>query len=566
MKSRKVLSFLLALVLILGMSTTPAFAAWPSFQNDSINNGVTTTQPDITSPAVPTQVQPQYRGDLFVGIDAPPVMNGGRAYTLYNGGETCIGNGGARLSAVDVTTAAEVWNIQLDGDADNVFQLSTSYLDTANNNIYAGVTYYQNQLASTDVTGWEDSSNVPLTEFSFPANTTTTIHYDNLVISSDYWEPQLVTDINFNPVPSFPDPVLTAQVTLDDGTNTYSFPTSTYFGGNWTMFNSGGPMIPAGTYTLTVSITTLPDIHLYACNFEFITSYWRFYRAAGVNTSTPPAVTLLESGYGQANTPIYRNGTDDYLYFGIYEGDRSYYQYQLSTGTLTQFKPTGGDDFYWAGALAVTVGGTPSIAFGSDSGTVYARPVGGTFGSAADVSINLVTDGGVATAGAIRSTLCLSGTFAYFTSQGTVGNNGRLWRVDASGNLSNVTLAGRSVSTPVVSANGFIYVGSEGGVQVVPVSTFANPVTVFSGGPVTASPIVYSISTGSMPSRIDYIFFTTNAFPNGTAYCYSRAAVAGTITQVWSAAAMSSALQGFAADGGYLIYGDDSNRLYVFAP
>lgn len=50
MKSRKGLSILLAFVLVLAMSATSAFAAWPSFQNDADNNGIIDVQPAITTP------------------------------------------------------------------------------------------------------------------------------------------------------------------------------------------------------------------------------------------------------------------------------------------------------------------------------------------------------------------------------------------------------------------------------------------------------------------------------------------------------------------------------------
>jgi hypothetical protein len=86
------------------------------------------------------------------------------------------------------------------------------------------------------------------------------------------------------------------------------------------------------------------------------------------------------------------------------------------------------------------------------------------------------------------------------------------------------------------------------------------PVGGGNGDPVQASPIVWS----DTDDEIDYIYFTTNS-ANGKGYAYSYT-VGGSAAALWNAGGTSNnpyAVQGFASDGGYLIYGDDGNYLYI---
>jgi hypothetical protein len=164
-----------------------------------------------------------------------------------------------------------------------------------------------------------------------------------------------------------------------------------------------------------------------------------------------------------------------------------------------------------------------------------------------------------------------------------------LWRIatsslTTSGTLSNpILLQGASTSTPVISNNEYVYLSwyksdsafsNYGGIVAVPVNNFSQNalVNVYGAGgtgePVQSSPIVYSV--GGLPAnRTDYIYFTTNSL-NGAGYAYSFATYTGSATPLWSAGGTLSpapnqhyALQGFASDNGYLIYGDDSAGLYI---
>jgi hypothetical protein len=554
--SKKTFAVLLALVLAFA-TTTSAFAAWSSFQKNNNNNGTldSSPTPPITSSITETQISLPNNSSLYAGVDNTPVVNGSRAYTLYNGGYTGS-TGGARIAAVDTSgTPSLIWNYQLDSRANNVSQLSTPYLSTSSpQTLYAAVTYYNNDLGGTGVSGWEDSSGNPLGSFSFPVGTTD-IHYDGLVIPSDFWEPQVSTDI------SSATATLSGNVTLTDGTNTYTFGTNSYWGsGDFTLYNLSGTMIPAGTYTLTVSITT--DTALSATSFQFLTSRWNLYSLSDVSTNTVGSLTKtsLASGYGQVNSQI--DSISSNLYFGIYEGDRSYYQYALGTGTLTSFTPSGGDDFYWAGSARATVSGTDYVVFGSKTNTVYVRPIGSTFGSATGNSFTIS-----GTSGEIRSCIVSAGSYLYYTTTG-----GQLCRVTRSTILGTPTTAYRtlsysSTSTPVVSSNGYIYVGSSNGfsagaVQALDASNFASGTlnTVYSGNPVQASVISWSNTS----SGVDYLYFTTNS-SSGSGYCYSFDIGTTTAAQIWQSSTGTYTLQGFAADSGRLVFGNDNNTLFVIS-
>jgi Tol biopolymer transport system component len=180
------------------------------------------------------------------------------------------------------------------------------------------------------------------------------------------------------------------------------------------------------------------------------------------------------------------------------------------------------------------------------------------------------------TVGDVRSSISTDGTSLYFTSKGS-GANGYLWMATKASStspptVSSVQLLGTSTSTPTISANNRIYVGyyigsDDGGVQVFnkslsPMGTFAP------GAPVQCSPIVYSISTGSILNQRDYIYFTTNT-ENGAGFGYIYAMSTGATAMLWNAAGTSSnpyALQGFSAENGYLAYGDDGDYLYIVKP
>jgi hypothetical protein len=324
---------------------------------------------------------------------------------------------------------------------------------------------------------------------------------------------------------------------------------------------------------------------------------WEMYGVSSPTTS--PVIEPIRQGKWQANTPItaYTPSGEVYLYFGTWSyddnadyegiGDGAYYQYTVKSNDLKMFVPPVSDDFYGAGAAVVTGSdGKPYVVFGSDGyggnpGNVYVRPVGEDFADNAYgkvISMNALFPDDK-----IRSSMAYDTTSQalYFTSrvaesQPSPGTyTGHLWKLPVSSLLTTsslstyVGLSGASTSTPVISENGYVYVGTYSGftsgtVEAFPVSNFVTgaKVPIYSGDPVQASPIVYTDQESTFD---DYIYFTTNS-GSGKGYCYSYGGTGTTPQSRWSAGGTSGnryAEQGFASDNGYLVYGDDSNTLYI---
>ena len=303
--------------------------------------------------------------------------------------------------------------------------------------------------------------------------------------------------------------------------------------------------------------------------------HWRLYSISGALTSTPTKSSVLASGDGQINTHI--NAIGNYLFFGGYGGEHAYYQYGPINGTasLKKFIPSTQEDFYYAGASKVNEDSTSYVVFGSESGKIYVRPVGATFGTATGSTINLAAS--QPDCGPIRSSISVVGSTWYLTSKGS-GSNGYLWRITdgttSSPTLVSLALSNNSTSTPVVSSNNYVYFGcysgfTSGNVYAVPTSFTGSttPISIYSGDPVQCSPIVYSSVTE------DYVYFTTNS-ATGAGYCYKWDTddASAPKTKVWEREGTGTgyekaALQGFAAsDSGtsaYLVYGDDGNHLYI---
>ncbi|MDR1588946.1 MAG: hypothetical protein LBS51_02000 [Oscillospiraceae bacterium] len=476
---RNILSISLAIALVLALTVT-ALAAWPSFQGHVDNNGRIATQPPITTPTT-TAIQMEYNNTEGIGVGASPVIDGGDAYTLYNGRKD-----GARLQStkLSATPPSTRWNIVVDATATNVPQISTPYLDITNDILYVGVT------------GIDSNGDY-------------------------YWQLYTVTNLSSNP------------------------PIAERVPG---AFGSG-----------------------------------RFGTPITAATDTNPA----------------------HLYFGTFTGTwaGAYYQYKVSTGALVTFKPSGtkGDDFYLAGAAFVAITDpeddnttTDYVVFGSEHPYLYVRPVSDFGNPAVGNAVTLVNP--VKNPGSVRSSIVnykqteagVEVKYVLFTSGGS--STGILWQIavdnllqPTSGNYTITCGEMNSIattSTPVISSNGYIYIGGYNGDGTgaiwayTPGNATTNPTSVngvqyypeplFDTGEVHSSVVVWSISTGPAIGRRDYIYFTANA-TTGTGYCYSYAPSSGTVTPVWSDAGNGPALQGFASDAGYLVYGDDSNTLRVIS-
>ncbi|MDR2360296.1 MAG: hypothetical protein LBD85_03310 [Oscillospiraceae bacterium] len=598
--NKKLWAGAVALLLVAALTAT-ALAAWPSFQNDTNNNGQIPTSPaaPISTPTVTTIALPTNnpRSDVYSGIDAETITNGNIAYTLYNSGDAPVTStsGGARIYAIDLSSKNPLWSpapaVELfdsnasspvDYHADNVSQLSTPYYDTANNVIYAAKTYYSDIAPWGSLTEWVDSSGKPLpSTYTFNAGTNT-IYYTvkpGIDIPADFWVPQVVTDISSDKAKISGNVVLTgASTTINFGPSTY------YNSGNFVLYNNNGSIVPSGQYTIALSITT--DMSVDISSVKFLVSGWAVYKLTNVTAATP-AVTRIETGWGQANTPI-KFDSSGRIYWGIYEGSRSYYQYDTAVGKLKVFTPgVGGrsDDFYGPGVVIATVGNADYAVFGGDRGNTYVRDVG-----------NFDTRGtqfplyGVGVGDRIRSSVTLDNSrgYAYFTSYNSANASGNLWQVLISdlassqpASLKSTKLTNASTSTPVVSpTTDYIYVGtyrgfSEGTVEAYPYNNFIDtakqqlyPQPGRTGLPVQSSVMVMSFG---YPLTRDYVYFTTNASNGGgNAAALFQTSTQVSTTDLWSAGgtgANNYALQGFSWEDigstAYIVYGDDSNNLYI---
>lgn len=297
-------------------------------------------------------------------------------------------------------------------------------------------------------------------------------------------------------------------------------------------------------------------------------NFWQAFKITNIDTSEPTVAELNAHGYGQASTPLTfqknlanENGK---LYFGIYDGDRAYYQYDTEHNTAKVFTPAGNDQFYNAGAV-VHAG---KVYFGSESGNVYIQRVD-YFNETGNVV--QVADG------AIRSSIALeistdSAAYGYFTSL-----NGKLWKVALSGNtvspiaglsLGTEAAAAHSTATPTISC-GNVYVTTYGSnpttwatigtVKRVPknftsTTTLTDDNTIYDGDGVQCSPVVYN------EEEVDYIYFTTNVI-GGTGYCYYF--FEDTADKTWEAAGGNYSLQGFAVGSNFMVFGNDGNKIII---
>jgi hypothetical protein len=375
------------------------------------------------------------------------------------------------------------------------------------------------------------------------------------------------------------------SITLSSATQVYNLVpyTSTGTYGS-TYYTYNGVEIPADAYSITLNVSA-GTAAVTATSITLGRYDWNLF---SVNTTQdPPTKISLVSGEGQANTPISYDGSGN-IYWGVWGGTHTYYQYNTSTQALAQFKPTvtgtasGFDDFYNTGAAIIApTGSTQYVVFGSDSGTVYIRPTGSTFATATGNSFQIPS-----AAGMIRSSVAAKGSYVYFTSRiadsTTSTYTGRLYRADASSiipgqtpSYTYVPLSYASTSTPVISDNNYVYVGTYNGftsgtVEAILYSNIAPSATMVpiypesgTGAPVQSSPIVWSDATD------DYVYFTTNS-SSGAGYCYYIDTTASPLSasEEWTAPNTSGnnySLQGMAYSdiGGYVVWGDDGNNLYI---
>ncbi len=606
-KVSKTLAIVLCLAMILSLT---ALASWTQFGGSSTHNGrITDAAPPITASPAPTidtaNLNPGGSGG-WDGVDSVPVMRTATvnsqtvtyAYVLYDSR-----NDGAHLLKYDCTNLTVKWDKKVGGSTG--FQLSTPLLLTdgttseTNDVIYLGAS---NALKNSgvDYEGGIIDANDTFTETFNNLELTTASNRVAVGIYLGQTSVQNQGTINTTGTATITLGNKTVNLTLSkttSGTTTYKmFEEPVYSNGSLVAYNyyyyiNHNLTDSVGTgKTLSVSVTLNADAEV-----EYIELYGAtsaVQKVTGLNNNEPTNATIQNASNvdisipGQINTPI--TGTGDYIFFGTYSGTTGgvYYQYDTVNKTLKSWDPAN-SNFYWAGAYT---DGT-NVVFGSDNGYLFCTAVGANFGASGyshEYSLN--TLGNISDAGNVRSTICyydstndnVDNGDIYFTSQGGSGTS-YIWKVDFT-HITNLTSSyiwhrqlsgGSSTSTPAISANGYIYVGTYGnnsdysnnGVRAIPLSNFtsgsikniASGTGSGSSGTrfaVQSSVIVYTPANSST----DYVFFTVND-SNGAGYCYSFNGTTG--TQIWKTPNATYALQGMAACNGYLVFGNDADTLYI---
>lgn len=594
--NKKLLALLLSVVMMFSLSVT-AFASWNQFQKDSSHSGKVTggllpTSTPSTSTSFALRCADSWVDNAGLpGVDATPVIVGDTAYVLYNSGANSDNNGGVRVASIALgSSPSETWSVKLGSDlnTDNIQQLATPYFEGNSSTLFAPVTYNKDIIAGKTITVSEGASISADGILSLPGNTETEVTISSVVVEAPTKSLYFATGITMAAGKSISGSV---TFTKADGTS-QSFGTSTgYEGYEFCLYNNTGVEIEAGTYTVTIMLS--PGS---ACEgttkLRSVTPYWMLYKLNTSAQTVTPSVVLDANGNdvggpGQANTPI--TGTTynghEYIYFGIYDGTSVYYQYDYNTSTLTSFTPgETNDGFYWAGAAVVG----SNVVFGAENGYVYSRPIGSTFGSASGSKVNLRNI--QPNAGKVRSSICYDATggYLYLTT-----SNAYLWRLssaditsascvcfaDEGSQTSGDVYVLNSSSTPVVSGSGRVYVGGyniywkadgtsvyRGALKNVKASEWNSSETpVYTNwqsadsGAIQSSPVVSYVSLRQM----DYVYFTTNG-PDGKIVCQRAARLGTGSAEMWSAESGTYTLQGIAvSDDGYIVFGNDNNRLFV---
>ena len=587
--SKKLVSILLAVVLVLA-SAGAAFA-WTSFQNHNyLNNGIisdTSTYP-TSSPTV--NVYTSLTAGGWAGVDCSPLVNVENnvpyAYVLH------AGSGGAKLAKVRLdspTTTLTGW--PTDGVSVNTsggFQLSTPII--VNDTIYFAGNVYGNivlnhefdDYVSPDFPNWTitpgtgvsyTQATITLTDSttkkaiqataSGTGNYTISAYQGGLnILNSQLAYLRIAGGLQFSNVSS-----ATVTVTVNG--------TSKVFGYNDSDPNKIPLVEDNGIYCWNENMSTSSattnymqvtiDYTTTAANGCVYLDYASLYeqssgigKIANISTTTTPTVEDVVAGIvGQINTPISSDGT--YIYFGTYTTNGKYYRVNISNNNAKTFNMTG-NSTYWAGAAVCG----DYLVFGTEKGILY---------SVNKNDMSTKKSKTLSPSSYIRSSICAvadgSNYKLYFTSR--TGSTGYLWcyTLSSNGNLSENWHyeVGYTNSTPVVSGS-YVYVGSSSGVTCVNTSgalqwTTAGNSTFSAITSVQASPIVYSVAGAS--STTDYIYVTTN-LSNGQGYCISSVQGSSTPSLEWStsvATGATYALQGFAAGGGYMVFGNDYSNLII---
>lgn len=598
MKTKKLFALLLAVVMVFSLSVT-AFAAWNQFQKDAAHSGlissagVPTSTPSLLEGVTLTHADSWTADSGLPGVDCASVVVGNTAYVVYYGGPAGEENGGIRVSGVSLSdTPTEVWSTQLLADAeqeamatDNIQQLSTPYYDDGRQTLYAPVTYTKNIFEGKTVTTRGGASyNTTTGKLSLTGNVTGTVIISDVTVDGDTLLTYIGTGLKVPNGKSLSGNVQFRNTTT--GTSYYFGNNVAYAGYEFCLYNNSNTTIPAGSYQVTITLNSNANCNADTLPLRAVTPYWRLFSIrvfehTAARFGQPAQITdgSYVEGAGQINTPVTGvtyNG-HKYLYFGVYDGERAYYQYRFTStpqSSLEKFVPDDSSNmgFYWAGAAVVG----SNVVFGAENGHIYSRPIGDTFGTAAGGDLDLHTF--KSAVDAVRSSICYNNGYLYFTTK-----DATLWKVSSTltgtALYCNLGISGVVVnasSTPVVSPSGYVYVGGyfidwssglgvyKGALESVYTETWnttnitANVLwTATSNGAVQSSPVVYN------DNDTDYVYFTTNG-ANGKAVCVAYDTDFDDASEAWSVAAGAYPLQGLSvSDNGYMTFGNDNNTVFV---
>lgn len=588
-RTGRVLAILLALAMLLSVS---AFAAWNGIGGAwDTHNGKVTTAPTDAAPTV-AKIAMKNSGSGWDGIDNVPVMHTvgttTYAYVLYDGHAA-----GARLAKINCNKAIEnasssdlynnaevvLWDVPV--STKSGFQLSTPLLVEGNDaasetddTLYIGLTTTTALVekdASDSIWTVSGGCTVDGSKLKISSTGTYTMSTSGITMLKNNSH-RAATGIS---IPAGAEMTITAKVN-DTVALTKTFNSDDVIDGHFylndVLTSAGESAVVAGstnTLSFTFEVTALSgDAYIeYGSLFQTAASVMGFkdLTSAPVISSTTsiatPTYSVNLNDGGQLNTPITTDGT--YLYFGTWQGNKSYYQWNPTTNELNSVSGSG---FYWAGAAVIG----DQVFFGGDSGKLYYTSTDNFELGVEEISLD-------SDAGNIRSSIMVDGDYFYFTSQGKY-----LWcfkaNADGAPTLQWRTLLNAvSTSTPTKVGNK-IYVGyyngfNKGGVTEVTesrtasASSYVSKCDLIDGTGSTANNMPVQSSLVVLPnadsSAAAYVYFSSNSNV-GAGYCY---AVNGTTaTKVWDTSAAGGgtyALGGMASDGGYMVFGNDYNNLYI---
>lgn len=588
-RTGRVLAILLALAMLLSVS---AFAAWNGIGGAwRTHNGTVTTAPTAATRTV-AKIAMKNSGSGWDGIDNVPVMhtvgNTTYAYVLYDGHAA-----GARLAKINCNKAIEnasssdlynnaevvLWDVPV--STKSGFQLSTPLLvegsdaaSEADDTLYIGLTTTTALVekdASDSIWNVSDNCTVDGSKLKISSTGTYTMSTSDITMLKNNSH-RAATGIS---IPTGAEMTITAKVN-DTVALTKTFDSDDviddHFYLNDVLTSAGESAVVAGstnTLSFTFEVTALSgDAYIeYGSLFQTAASVMGFkdLTSAPVISSTTsiatPTYSVNLNDGGQLNTPITTDGT--YIYFGTWQGNKSYYQWNPTTNELNSVSGSG---FYWAGAAVIG----DQVFFGGDSGKLYYTSTDNFELGVEEISLD-------SDAGNIRSSIMVDGSYFYFTSQGKY-----LWcfkaNADGAPTLQwRTSLNAVSTSTPTKVGNK-IYVGyyngfNKGGVTEVTesrtasASSYVSKCDLIDGTGSTANYMPVQSSLVVLPnadsSAAAYVYFSSNSNV-GAGYCY---AVNGTTaTKVWDTSAAGGgtyALGGMASDGGYMVFGNDYNNLYI---